>query len=361
MRICTLNRQNINNQKAEIEFRKKIYLQQVEGKMIFDDEFNANGIANILNERMKKTFNQMTLLQEKGITLSPYIEIGAERCQRSLVMENDLMVNGASVDISYDMLKSCDYYKDVFNKSKTPIRICCDANLLPFMTNSVPFVFCYETLHHFREPAPITKEIYRVLSPGGCFFFDEEPFKKVLHINLYKGGKIYSKKSLTKSKIEKIFDYFFCAKSCNEIEHGIIENHDIPIRTWIQAVNVFDEKDVNLKIPSFSHVNLFNPNSYIKYFAAYLLGGGISGICKKTGNNVNKNAPIYYTLFCPSCREIACEVLLKRNNLSFYCPKCSKRYPVIDGVIFLFSYSKFEELYPEIFSTFQKNTSHETE
>lgn len=356
-----MNRQHIDNQKGEIEFRKKLYLQQVERKMIFDDEFSANGIENILNERMKKTLNQMTLLQEKHITLSPYIEIGAERCQRSLVMENDLMVNGASVDISYDMLKSCDYYKDVFNKSKTPIRICCDANILPFITNSVPFVFCYETLHHFPEPTPITKEIYRVLSPGGCFFFDEEPFKKFLHINIFKGEKIYSKKSLSRSKIEKFFDYFFYAKRCNEIEHGIIENHDIPIRAWIQAVRFFDEKDVNLEIPGFFQVNLLNPSSYIKYFAAYLLGGRISGICTKAGNNVNKNNSIYNTLICPSCREIGGEVLLKRNNSSFHCPECSKKYPVIDGVLFLFSYSTFEELYPEIFNTFQKNTSHETE
>ena len=48
MEISTMGRQQIENQKGEIEFRKKIYLQQVEGKMIFDDEFNANGIKNIL-------------------------------------------------------------------------------------------------------------------------------------------------------------------------------------------------------------------------------------------------------------------------------------------------------------------------
>ncbi len=345
-----MNRQHINNQKGEIEFRKKLYLQQVERKMIFDDEFHSDGIENILNERIKKTINQMTLLQEKDITLSPYIEIGAERCHRSLVMENDFMINGAAVDISYDMLKSCNYYKDVFNKTKSPIRICCDANILPFMSNSVPFIFCYETLHHFPDPTPITKEIYRALSPGGCFFFDEEPYKQVLHINLYKGKKIYSKESLTRSKIRKIFDRFFCERSCNEVEHGVLENHDISIRTWIQALRFFDEKDIKLTSSRLFQSNLFNPSSYIKYFASYLLGGWISGICKKMGNNINKNISIYDILICPSCREIGIEVILNRNNSSFHCPKCFKKYPVIEGVLFLFSYGKFEELYPEIFN-----------
>lgn len=349
-----MKQQHINNQKGEIEFRKKLYLQQVERKMIFNDEFDAIGIENILNERMRKTLKQMTLLREKGIALSPYIEIGAERCQRSLVMENDLGANGAAVDISYDMLKSCNYYKDVFNKSKFPIRICCDANILPFMTNSVPFIFCYETLHHFPEPAPITKEIYRVLSPGGYFFFDEEPYKRILHINLYKGKKTYSKDSLTRSKIRKVFDNFFCASNCNEVEHGIIENKDVSIRLWKQAFIYFDEKDIKLRSAKFIQSKLFNTSSYIKYFAAYLLGGGISGICRKLGNNINKNSSIYNVIICPSCEEMGNEVLLNRNNSSFSCPKCFKTYPVIDGVLFLFTYDKFEELYPEIFNTFQK-------
>ena len=68
---------------------------------------------------MKKTHDQMTLLQKLNITLSPYIEIGAERCQRSLVMENDLgLSGGAAIDISFDMLRSCNHYQDIFNKVK---------------------------------------------------------------------------------------------------------------------------------------------------------------------------------------------------------------------------------------------------
>jgi hypothetical protein len=44
-------------------------------------------------------------------------------------------------------------------------------------------MFCYEFLHHFPSLAPIITEIYCVLSDG-YFFFDEEPFKRVLKLSL---------------------------------------------------------------------------------------------------------------------------------------------------------------------------------
>lgn len=145
----TLKRQQVVNQRGEIRFREKLYRQQVEGEKIFEDEFDGKGIEAILETRMTKTLRDMRLLQEYGILLSPYIELGAERGQRSLVMENDLGGTGAAVDISYALLKSTNHYQRIFKRSKSPLRICCDANNLPFMSSSVPFVFCYETLHHF--------------------------------------------------------------------------------------------------------------------------------------------------------------------------------------------------------------------
>lgn len=349
-----MDKQQLRNQKGEIDFRKKLYMQQVKGNKIFDDEYDVTGIETILEDRMKKTFNQMSSLKEKNIALSPYLEIGAERCQRSLVMENDLGLNGAALDISFDMLKSCDHYQDVFNKVKSPVKICCDAYNLPFQTDSIPFVFCYETLHHFPEPAPITKEIYRVLMPGGFFYFDEEPYKQILHVNLIKGQKMYSENSLGRSRIKRTLDYFLSERSCNEVEHGIIENFDITLRSWKNALMHFEEKNVKLEAFSSIQSDLFNPRSYMKYLAAYLFGGKISGVCRKLGNNDKNNNSIYDVLICPSCRETGSEILLNRNNSLFLCPKCSKKFPVIDKVVFLFTYEKFANLYPEIFNSFSK-------
>jgi ubiquinone/menaquinone biosynthesis C-methylase UbiE/uncharacterized protein YbaR (Trm112 family) len=348
-----MKKQLVKNQKGEIEFRKKLYMQQVEDNKFLEGELDSSDLEKILKDRMKKTYDQMISLQKKEIPLSPYIEIGAERCQRSLVMENELGLNGAAIDISYDMLKSCSHYQKNLKKSKTPLRICCDANNLPLKSNSIPFAFCYETLHHFPEPTPITKEIYRVLKPEGYFFFAEEPFKQVLHINLYKTKKMHSKKELSKGMIKRILDRFFCERSCNETDHSIIENDDISIALWKESLNHFDKKNVELRVMNSLKSDLFNPESYIKRIAAYLLGGSISGICKKSGDTVDQILSIYDALICPSCKDSGKEKSLVKKDSTFICPECSKIYPVKDGVLFLFAYDKFRELYSEILSSVQ--------
>jgi SAM-dependent methyltransferase len=207
-------KQTIDNKLGEIKFRKKLVEQQTKEKHYFDDEFNSEGIEKIINERMEETRNKIMQLTKKNILITPYIEIGAERGQRSLVMENDFGAAGAAVDLSFDMLKSCNYYSAKFNQPKIPLRICTDAYNLPFKSNSIPFVFCYQTLHHFPDPTPIIHEAYRVLCEGGVFLFDDEPYKKNLHLDLYKKrNKVYSKEERERSFIGRTLDYFLLKKA----------------------------------------------------------------------------------------------------------------------------------------------------
>jgi ubiquinone/menaquinone biosynthesis C-methylase UbiE/uncharacterized protein YbaR (Trm112 family) len=343
-----VKKQLVDNQRGEIAFREKLVQQQVGGKPILDDEQDAEGIEKMLDDRMKKTFNRMTALREDGVAISPYAEIGAERCQRALVMENDLGATGAAIDISYHMLRSCDHYKEVFDKDKVPLRICCDANSLPFRTDSVPFVFCYETLHHFPDPTPITREIYRVVSPGGHFLFDEEPYKRILHINLYKRNRVNPKESLRRAKLRKIFDYFLSKETSNEIEHNIIENNDISLRIWKQALSLFEWKRVELQSMKVINSELFKPRQYTKFLLAGLFGGGISGICRKSGVSTKRDVYIRDLLVCPSCIENGCESKINQRNVSFSCSRCGSEFPIVDGVAFLFSRNKLKELYPGI-------------
>jgi len=339
--------QLVSSKKGEIEFRKKLVQQQVEDESIWADEYTREGIEAVLSEKMKDTVDRMESLKRQGVVSSPYVELGAERCQRSLVMENDLDTSGVACDISYDMLKSCEYYGKVFKKEKMPFRICCDANTLPFRSNSMHFFFCYETLHHFPDPAPIVREIHRVLSPGGYFFFDEEPYKKVVHINLYRAKSVYSQETLRAHPVKRALDWFFAERTCNETRHGIVENELISIRAWKRALSIFEEKKVHLQALRVITVELFKPKRLVRYFLAYLLGGRISGLCHKAGTR--KPTTVLDALICPLCREQGREAPVAQGDNGFACKDCGSQFPALNGIVFLFPPHSLKELYPEVF------------
>ena len=339
--------QSVENQKGEIEFRKKLVQQQVSGAQLLKDEFSSLEIEQILRERMGDTFMQVSKLEQQGLNLSPYVEIGAERCQRSLVMENDLNISGAAIDMSFDMLKSCEHYSERFHRDKIPLRICCDAYNLPFKSNSIPFVLCYETLHHFPNPLPIVKELFRVLSPGGLFLFGEEPYKQILHFKIYKRDRIYSTKSLKRNRLRTLVDHFFSEAPCNEIEHGVIENHDISIDDWRSILELFQRKEVwitSLKYCS----ELYNPRNPLKFQIARLYGGWLSGTCTKPGSCESPARNICDAIVCPLCRHTGKELKLVKRERHLYCMNCYLTFPEVDNILFMFRREQLKELYPDI-------------
>lgn len=341
--------QSSEAQKGEIEFRRKLSRQQVTGETLLQDEFDGPGIIKILAERMQRTAAEMSALRDRGIPVAPWLEIGAERCQSALVLENDLGSPGLAADISCDMLRSCDHYMGVFAKKKAPLRICCDANRLPLLSGSLPFVFCHQTLHHFPAPAPVTAEILRVLSPGGHFLLADEPFRKTLHLPLYKGRKVYAPNPGRTGRLRERLDFFFSEKNCNETGYGIIENEAISTGQWRRALAGFEERRVTLKTIKGVESELFSPSSLRRFFICWLFGGRIAGLCRKSGRLPAAFQPPAAALACPACLEAGRESPLAGGAAAFCCGSCGSSYPAEGGVVFLFTAAKFRELYPEEF------------
>jgi SAM-dependent methyltransferase len=342
--------QQTESQKGEIAFRRKLIQQHIEDAPVFADEYDRETIEAILRQRMARTVEQISALGARGIPVCPYLELGAERGQRALAMENDLGARGAAADLSFDMLKSCAYYQKAFDKRRIPVRICCDANHLPFASGSIPFVFCYQTLHHFPDPAPVVREVHRVLSPGGYFFFDEEPYRRRLHLDLYEGKKVYSQESLRAGRARKVLDFFFARKRCNETEFGIIENEEISLRAWKEALAVFGENEVVLRSAKNRICSeLFHPRSAVKHVLASWLGGTIGGLSRKAGATSGGRGEILDAAICPSCLADSAQVRITPMNSMFACPRCQRTFPIRDGVIFLLTHEKLEQLYPEVF------------
>lgn len=338
--------QSLDNQRGEVEFRKKVVRHQVAGVPQFSDEPNSEAIQGILRERMDQTLKDMQVLKERGTPLSPYVELGAERGQRSLVMENDLGACGAATDLSCHMLQSCQHYAGVFGREHLPLSVCCDAYHLPFLSDSIPFVFSYAMLHHFPDPSPIVQEVCRVLRPGGCFFFADEPYRKVLHLPLY----TLKRSTMPRNKVQRLMNYFLGEQAGNEEDHGIVENRRIGIRVWRRALSPFYEKEVRIRswIRNVES-DLFRPEDRLRFYGASLMGGSLRGICRKAGNvSVKAAESIQEVLACPSCLERGRESRTAETGKKVQCVTCGRIFPIANGVLFLLSEQKMDALYPEV-------------
>jgi len=185
------------------------------------------------------------------------------------------------------------------------------------------------------------------LKPGGFFFFDEEPYNQVLKLYLYKGKRIYAKETLDRNQFRRVIDYFFKAPSCNEVDHNIIENHQVSIKRWKKALSIFGEKTISLSTVKSIKTDAYKTNS-LNYLIAFLLGGSIGGICQKTGTDNDEKISLDNSMICPECHFTSTEIILVLDHGKLKCPACHRIYPKVDGVTFLFTKDKFGELYPKL-------------
>ncbi len=352
MKDNSVPKQTIDNLKGEIKFRRLLAQQHVTGEILLPDYFDKEAHDKILADRIATTRSAMKRLLEKGVNISSFIELGAERCQRSLLLVNEFDAQGIAADISLDQLQTASHFAKLFNWSKLPLRVCCDINNLPIRDSTFPFAFCYEFLHHFPAVKPIIKQIYRILD-NGHFYFSEEPFKRP-RIRLYRQrSKIYAKHVLRRNKIIRTLEKFISEPWSDEIEHGVVENDQTSVSEWNKALSIFDKKDVRLasvggRITSRLHRRIYPGN-----FLNMILGGGISGVCSKTNSHAAPvNDDLLNRLICPDCQAKHGSAITKESTLykegdTMTCEACSSCYPIVDGVIILLKEDLFRTLYPE--------------
>jgi SAM-dependent methyltransferase len=345
-------RQTIDNLKGEIAFRAKLALQHVSGEVLLPDYYQKAEHDRILRDRVEATHGKMKQLAGLGVSLSPFLELGAERGQRSLVLTNDFEATGVAADISFHQLKSMEYFAKLFKRPRLPLRICCDANHLPFKSNSFPFILCYEFLHHFPSLEPIVKEIHRVA--GGYFYFDEEPFRRALRVALYRQrSKIYSQRTLRKHRYLRLIESFISEAPCDEVEHGVIENEELSLTEWLGALSVFAERDVDLVSLHRVRSRLGNRLG-LGNIPNYLLGGTIAGLCRKAPGPANTRLlDLGDMLACPDCMArrkhgILDEPSLVEVHCGYRCIECGFTYPSRDGITFLLPPGELQQLYPEL-------------
>jgi len=236
--------QQIKTKYAEITYRQKIAKQQLGKSIYYKNERCFKDMFEELKRRAKKTVTDFKYLKKRGVDFSNFLEIGAENCERAAIVNNKFNVNGIASDLSLPSLIAGSKFTKALKLKKTPKRIVCDAYSLPYKDNSLSLVFCYQTLHHFPDPKPVIEEVYRVLSPGGYFFFDEEPVKQLINIPLWR-------RPTCLRHWEKILKYagilpFISRIGKTEVDHGILEEV-FSLKTWEKALHIFEKVEVTIK------------------------------------------------------------------------------------------------------------------
>lgn len=339
-----LKTQPLSAKLAEIKFRQKLVRQHL-GKESFEvNEPDQKEILEILKQRVDKSREIFKKLSNNGVPLSPFLEIGAEKSQRAMILVNEFKGGGFAADISFDSLAVAPKFARMLGFNKLPKLICCDAYSLPFADNSFPFVFCFETLHHFPHPKPVIEEIHRVLIPGGVFYFGEEPIKQIFNLNLWRRGYHLT----TFEKLLKVTGLlpFLSRIGKTETKHGILEE-EFTLDTWKQALSNFAYVQTNIQPVFFgpvSYLTKFN-NSWknpplLTQILIALQGGGIQGYGKKKGKTKTYK-DINNSFLCPDCKKN-----IIRQNQSFYCSRCKRKFNK-KGDVFIFLPLKLQKSFDD--------------
>jgi ubiquinone/menaquinone biosynthesis C-methylase UbiE/uncharacterized protein YbaR (Trm112 family) len=332
---------------AEINYRKKL----IEGDYK-NLEPMGKELVRELNKRLSSAHQDFSRLKKRKVKLSPFLEIGAERGQRAMLLSSIFKENGFMLDISLQSLKTANQLKKPLNLTSIPRPVCADAHSLPFPDNSLAFIFTYQTLHHFSDPLPIIKEIYRVLAPRGVLFLNEEPVRQLLNLRLWRRP---TKLRPWEKILKAVFILHFVSEiGKSETEAGITET-SFPLKTWERILSTFEEIEATLTAFPYgpsqtlktaqklkSHKSLPNTNWLRPHtstrFLLNLLGGNIRAICKKI-NSQRTNAPNFA---CPVCTD---HPKLTLSNNDYQCPKCGHHYPIVDSIPILIEESLRKKLY----------------
>ena len=356
--------QSIENKKGEVVFRKKLALQ-FEGKSsLYPGEPTETEYKSIIINRIRDYMGYFEYLKKQNIPLGPYLELGGGVGQGAMLLENKFGVSGFTCDISYETLRLGDKYIKHLDYKKMPIRICTDIYNLPFKSQSIPFIFTFQTLHHLPDPKPVFEEVKRVLTPGGYFYFNEEPIAQIFNLNLWRRDRNLK----WFEKILKLFVvlHFISRIGKSETEHNILEE-TFSLNVWEGTLNIFPKVKVTIKVFPFGPtITLEKTNKtgwikppFLKLILLKVLGGGIEVLCQKEGmlkpaspslaesrrarGEQVQHDKLYELLACPNCANKP-QIKLNNNQI-LSCSTCLTEYKKTNGIFTLLSNDQKKALY----------------
>ncbi len=336
--------QSLKTQAGEIAFRKLAAFGEPEK------------VLEITRAKIEARRTIFEGLGSRGVALTPFLEIGADIGATTLVLRNEFEGQGFAVDISRDALKVTPEVAERLGYDRLPIRICCDARWLPVVDDAVSFVYCLQTLHHFADPEPVIHEVARVLGPGGHFYFDEEPIRRWLCLNLYRCDRPESLTGFDRwlfrtGLIRYVAEAYI--GSLQEVEYGCVENQTVSLGQWERFFSAIGEVETRLSLftrdaqylqRAFRRLGV--PDTTSLRLLANLFGATLGGLCTSTkSGEPAETKDLTKLVCCPDCKRPL--ELLHKPSTHFACSRCGA-FDVFHGVHVLLRKERSKVLYPKM-------------
>lgn len=340
----TVEAQSLRTKRAEVEFHNFASLGEPETAVAVYAEENRRRAA--------------TLAEHAGFIASftPFLEIGANAGHTSYMVANQFGASGFALDISADALRHGIALMDRWGLTRAPVRLGGDAAHLPFRDASLKLVLAYQMLSQFVGVQQVFAEVARVLAPGGVFLFAEEPLRRMLSMRLYR-SPYENQMGPWERKLFRAGLLGYLAQdvigSRQEEVFGIEQNHGLDAHAWRRlAGRHFAETRFLVYVPErgpgerwVKRLAWRAERRRSLWLAAELLGGSITGICRKAGPA--REVPFHPERFeqalqCPDCAG----PLLRSASDDLYCASCPYTAAGEGGVYNLLPSRERAQLYP---------------
>jgi SAM-dependent methyltransferase len=279
-------------------------------------------------ERAAKMLADVRQLRARGVALDPFLEIGAGSVQRSIALVNDRSATGVAADISLQSLRDAPYVLRLLGCDHLPLRLCCDAQHLPFLPHTFRFAFAYQVLHRFADPAPVIAECYRVLGRDGHFFFDEEPLDTA-PLRWLRGGRVFSEPPTRRQRLASRLGlsrvFWEHPETASDRALGMtVARFDIG--TWRRVLSPFSK--ISLEVNNHLRIHTDLRRGSPGAFLAAIVGGNVRGLCRKAAGEAVTGEP-WGRLICLDCGSTQ----LSHGDTELRCRSCRRTYPMVDGIL----------------------------
>ena len=290
--------------------------------------------------------------------MTPFLEIGSNVGHTSYLLANEFGADGFALDISADSLRYGTALQDIWSYPRAPVRVAGDALNLPFADGSLRFVMAFQMLSQFMNIESVFLEVKRVLAPGGVFLFGEEPLRRKLSLRLYRCPYYDAMKPWER----KLFDWGLLGYVVRDVigahqeeSFGIRQNHTMELHHWHALVKKhFADWEYDIFVPERGWAERVAKRAAQRldpyrslWRPARLLGGTLTGVCKKAGDaeplaDARGSEPFERLLRCPDCRGS----LHRDSSETLRCDACRYSAPLEGGVYNLLRSADKAELYP---------------